>query len=61
MIKGIIKFIVAFALVNLLVHFFPALGQWFKTAIIWLLSLDYWGVIAIFSLVVVAIFNLFVE
>jgi hypothetical protein len=59
MIKGIIKFIVAFALVSLLVQLFPTLGQWFRTAIIWLLSLGHWGAIAIFSLVVVAIFNLF--
>lgn len=59
MVKTFVKFILAFALISLLVHIFPCVGQWLRTAIMWLLSLGYWGAIGIFALLGVVIFNTF--
>lgn len=59
MIKVIFKCIVAIAIVTLVVTIFPVVGSWMREFIVWLLSLGKWGVISIFSIILIAIINFF--
>ena len=59
MIKAIFKCIVAIAIVTLVVTIFPVAGTWMREFIVWLLSLGKWGVMSIFSIILIAIINFF--
>jgi hypothetical protein len=51
--------VVVVAVITLIITLFPIVYEWLRVALEWILSLGKWGVIILFSCMLIAVFDLF--
>ena len=59
MVRNIIGLVVVVAVITLIVNLFPIVYEWLRVALEWVLSLGKWGVIILFSCMLIAVFDMF--
>lgn len=59
MLKKIFSYIVVFAVVTLLFSLVPVVYTWGRTFIMWIISWGQWGIIALITLIALAILRFF--
>ena len=59
MVRNIIVLVIVVAVITFITTLFPIVYEWLKVALEWILSLGKWGVIILFSCMLIAVFDLF--
>ena len=59
MVRNIIGLVVVVAVITLIINLFPIVYEWLRAALEWIISLGKWGVIILFSCMLIAVFDMF--
>ena len=59
MVRNIIVLVIVVAVITFITTLFPIVYEWLKVALEWILSLGKWGVIILFSCMLIAVFDMF--
>ena len=59
MVRNIIGLIVVVAVMTFIITLFPIIYEWLRVALEWILSLGKWGVIILFSCMLITVFDMF--
>lgn len=59
MVRNIIGLVVVVAVMTFIITLFPIVYEWLRVALEWIISLGKWGVIILFSCMLIAVFDMF--
>jgi hypothetical protein len=59
MVRNIIVLVIVVAVITFITTLFPIVYEWLRVALEWIISLGKWGVIILFSCMLIAVFDMF--
>lgn len=59
MVRNIIGLVVVVVVITFVINLFPIVYEWLMVALEWILSFGKWGVIILFSCMLIAVFDMF--